>query len=126
MLSMGKKELYPIGTDILTKYIGRDSKGLLLLDNKTSFDNNGNIIAGNNATSSVYIPVNLSYKYTKGARRISLHYYDKNYNYLGNYSNTWEPMVQTLPTFPQDTVFIRCAFLIGPNANWNVDITRIE
>lgn len=112
-------EIYPVGTDILSMYIGVGGSGRLLLTNGTTFNNSGEVVSGNDATSEVYIPVSMDYTYEKGARRLTVYYYDNDKAYLGKSGkDTWLPEAKVLPAFPANTEFIRIRALGGGGDNW--------
>ena len=129
LIAMQKEEeLYPIGTDILEMYIGRDSSGKVLTTEGYGINSSGETyqISGR-STSETYIPVSQRYTYKKGAKRVMFHCYDKNKNYLGVLESpeTWLPSeVDIRNNFVAGTVWVRVTLLTGNNRV--VAVTRTE
>ena len=127
MLSQGQStDLYPIGTDVITKYIGRDENGLAYFVSGKMLNNSGEYVDGdNNAASPVYIPVDENYRFAKNAKRILIIcFYDSNYGFisrLGLYNNL---TAMDLQAFPVNTAYFRVGSHSTATSNWQLAITR--
>jgi len=129
MLMYKEPELYPIGTDIVLKYIGLRS-GSTTQKNFVSghaYNDNGEYIetTGNKAASPVYMEVDSSYRYSaKGGRIYHLCYYDKDKNFI-SYIVSNVTTERTLPGLPSGAKYARVDTLDNTN-NWILSITRIS
>lgn len=120
------EELYPVGTEILSMYIGDKDNGArrnFKTNHKIDTSNGEYIEASGYYASPVYIPVNHRYTYQKkNARLNTWAFYDKDKNFLRagpSYNNL---NVQTLAKFPKGVCYVRIqAFNY---ANQNLEITR--
>ena len=127
-------ELYPVGTDLVTKYIGRDDDGKGLFEHGTFNTGTGEIeteITGSGyGVSTVFMPVNPRYSYQKtriadgraAGRLYFCGFYDKNYNYI-SYIAYNSLAVVNLPAFPNEARYIRIATHEVSN-NWTIAIVR--
>ena len=128
-LMMGNADLYPIGTDVITKYVGRGSNGLAYLYGGYNIGettgNYGQTSDGSRAASPVYIKIKPTYRFRKGdeGRIYVLAYYDKDYNYI-SYIQSNNLNVVDLPAPPSNAEYMRYA-THKSNSNWDLTITRI-
>lgn len=123
----GGGELYPVGTDLVTKYIGRDlsnGNGLFILGD---FDTTGEIIEDSTAygISPVFIPINPNYTYYKtGGRFYRSCLYDADYNYIGRTIEQNNLNFREISPFPSNARYMRIITLSNTN-NWVIAIYRI-
>lgn len=115
LISGYSADLYPIGTDIITKYIGRDGDGHPPWGKWGTPDyNTGEINIAESAASSNfslsedYLPIDPAYTYLKGVSYLGfILYYDEHKSYLSYsraYSNrNW----QTITDIPQAARYVR-------------------
>ena len=118
--------MYPVGTDIITKYIGRSSNGRgLFVQNTTINKTTGEYTSGSQGASETYMEINPAYTYQKGSegRLYVFAMYDKDYNYLGYIKNegltTW-----TLEGILPNARYARMA-THSATSNWGITIKRI-
>ena len=122
------KELYPIGTDIITMYYGRNSDGTFVGESNVNIDTDGQWVSGNLYGNKTYIPIDPTYRYQKDNHRMYLvTFYDDDYRCVlsirgGKYNNL---DVQEIENIPSDARYMR--FVSHPTAdtNWSIKITRI-
>ena len=113
-----KAELYSIGTEIISKYIGRTengdgdfyvgrlnkSTGEVWLEGDEDYPSSGS----NYGLSRIYVPVDTKYTYTKWMGYLYAGLcYDADLNYLGYFETPVNINVYTLPPFPEGTKYIR-------------------
>jgi len=121
-------EIYPVGTKLIEKYIGRNEYGDAYFERQVSLNTAGEYVEGSSAGSPIFFPVNPNYVYQKSNRRIYLlTFYDSKKQMIGQirtnkYSNL---SVQTLDRFPERTAYIRFCTL-NNSSNFSLEITRIE
>lgn len=129
---MGQKteeeELYPVGTDIVLKYIGLRAGSTTEKDfvSGYGYNNQGEYIERSGyAASPVYMEVDSAYRYSaKGGRIYHLCYYDKDKSFISYIvSNTTAE--RTLPALPARARYARVDTLANMN-NWILSITRIS
>lgn len=125
--SESEDQLYSIGTDVITKYIGRNVSGVGLFNRGTYSTKTGEITisaSGGYGTSDIFIPVDPTYSYQKNAqgRIYFLGFYDEDYNFISSraYNNL---NIVDLPAFPENTKYIRIATHSNTN-NWKIAIIR--
>ena len=128
MLGSGEKELYPIGTNILAKYIGTLQDGRIDYElSRTAFNQiTGNLYthAGQSA-SETFIPINTKYKYRKtdpsGRSNFCYLFYDASYAFIEGYNTggTWADT--NLRTPPLNAKYMRVSSQFRTSA-----IIRIE
>ena len=97
---------YPIGTGILSKFIGNNGQYRNWIINYDLSGVTGDIVySSGSVTSPVYIPINENYTYTKGTSRAWVKCYDEDLKLLGsqNYNN----LDRVTLTFSEGTKFIR-------------------
>ena len=127
----GGSELYPVGTDLVTAYVGRnlsDGQGLFILGSYST--KTGEPVEEDQSfgISLEYIPVDPNYEYykTDQGRLYILLFYDENKNYISgiSYPNPASNLVWAkLPSFPINTRYIRIATHALVN-NWDIAILR--
>ena len=125
---MGQKsnELYPVGTDIVTKYIGRNAYGSFIGEQNVDINSRGEFVSGTFYGSPVYLPINPSYRYEKNGYRIyHLTFYDRDYGFISqtNYNTTAQMEITNIPS---NAAYIRFVTHKTANVNWRIAITRIE
>ena len=123
-------ELYPVGTDIVSTYLGRNiSNGNGLFKYGTSSKTTGIFtqtdINTDNGICLTYIPINPNYTYykTEEGRIYNLCYYDENYDFISgvDYNNlSWTQIVN----IPINARYIRFATHNSTN-NWDIKIMRM-
>ena len=125
----GGGELYPVGTDLVTKYIGRNlsnGQGLFVLGNFS--DTTGEIIEGSEAygISTVYIPINPDYTYYKTGigRFYKACLYDADYNFIGMSKEQNNLKFSEISPFPSNARYMRIK-TNALNNNWEIAIYRI-
>lgn len=127
MAMQNNSELYPIGTDVITKYIGRDSAGYAYFVSGKQLNSNGEYVdgSGNNAAASpVFIPVKDSYGFHKSAHRLyTLAQYDINYSFLGSAAYGTLEERDIAPLLP-GTAYIRLASHKDARSNWLITLVR--
>lgn len=130
-LNTDKPELYPVGTDLVSKFLGRNwSNGDGLFVHGTSVPETGEMTQTDNTEDAglcmVYIPIDSSYTYVKSAagRITAGYYYDENKNFISrfNYDNlNWV----TFTNIPSNAKYMR--FSTHPlTDNWDIAIYRIS
>ena len=125
----GGSELYPVGTDLVTAYVGRnlsDGQGLFIPGSYST--KTGEPEEGDFGISLEYIPVDPNYEYykTDQGRLYILLFYDENKNYISGISYPSPAMSLVwakLPSFPINTRYIRIATHVLVN-NWDIAIYR--
>ena len=114
LISGYSADLYPVGTDIITRYIGRNGEAHPLWQYGKYNRTTGEIVldeepeGGNWSTSLTYIPINPTYTYLKGVSYLGfLLFYDADYHYITyevKYSNrNW----QVIENIPDNARYIR-------------------
>lgn len=113
-------EIYPVGTELIAKYVGRkdggegdfyigrlnEQTGEMWLEDDPDYPSSGPVYA----LSLVYIPADASYTYTKGLGYLyRVLCYDKNKEYLGYVACDINRKWEEVPTLPQGTRYIRIA-----------------
>ena len=127
LIGQKSNELYPIGTDIVTKYIGRNVYGEFIGEKNVDINSQGEFVSGTFYGSSVYLPINPSYRYVKSGFRINhLTFYDKDYRFISrNSSNQYNNTTQMeIINIPSNAAYIRFVTHGTANANWKIAITR--
>ena len=121
-------ELYPVGTDLVTKYIGRNLSngyGLFVLGNFS--ETTGEIIEGSEAygISTVYIPINPDYTYykTRTGRFYKACLYDADYNFIGMSREQNNLSFKEISPFPSNARYMRIR-THSLNNNWDIAILR--
>ena len=127
---MGRKsnELYPIGTDIVTKYIGRNAYGSFIGEQKVGINSQGEFVSGNYYGSPVYLPINPSYRYEKNKYRIyEIAFYDEDCGFISlALSNKYNNLTQMeITDIPSNAAYIRFVTHGTAYVNWRIAITRI-
>jgi len=123
-----EEELYPVGTAILSKYIGdKDSGARRNFESGYGINTStGEYYATGSETyaSDVYVPVSPKYTYQKnGYRLITWCFYDKDKQYISRAPTYNNLNVQTLAKFPANVCYVR---IQAHNfANQAIEITRI-
>lgn len=129
LLMYKEPELYPVGTHILSMYIGDKDGG-----ERRNFESGYGINtstgeyyatgSGNTYASDVYVPVSPKYTYQKSDWRLTTWcFYDKDKQYISRapiYNNL---NVQTLAKFPDNVCYVRIQAYNF--ANQAIEITRI-
>lgn len=124
----GPSELYPVGTDIVSAYFGRNwsnGQGLFVHGTYTSTGEMAQTdVDTDYGLCMVYLPIDPSYTYVKSSagRIYDMFYYDENYNFIYRTSSNnlkWT----TLNPAPQNAKYLRFATLNLTN-NWGVAIYR--
>lgn len=129
LLASGKKELYPIGTNILAKYIGtlQDGYSIAYELSRTAFNpTTGDLVShAGQAASETFIPINPKYKYRKtdpnGRSNFRYLFYDASYAFIEGYDTggTWADSDLHAP--PSNAKYMRVSAQIRTSA-----IIRIE
>jgi len=122
-------ELYPIGTDIIEKYVGRDSVGCALISAMhTISETTGEYEETHltHAATEVFMRVHPDYRYQKSAdgRLYRIAYYDINYNYIGSSPSYNNLKVTDLQAPPPNAAYARYV-THSARSNWNLKIIRI-
>ena len=124
----GSSDLYPIGTDLVGAYLGRNwtnGQGFFV---HGTFTSTGEMtqtdVDADFGLCMVYLPIDPSYTYVKsdGGRINGGFYYDENYNFIKSFQSNnlaWT----TLDPAPQNAKYLRFATLYLTN-NWDVAIYR--
>lgn len=119
----------PIGTDLVTKYIGRNLSngyGLFVLGDFS--EKTGEIIEGSeeHAISPVYIPINPDYTYYKTdiGRFYKACLYDADYNFIGMSREQNNLSFREISPFPSNARYMRIR-THPKNNNWNIAIYRM-
>ena len=125
----GGNELYPVGTDLVTKYIGRNlSSGFGLFVPGNFNTKTGEIIEGSTewGISPVYIPINPDYTYykTSAGRFYRACLYDADYNFIGLSREQNNLNFKEISPFPSNARYMRIRTL-NNNSNWDIAIYRI-
>ena len=113
-------ELYSVGTELISRYIGRDvygdgnvyvgrlnqNTGEMWIEGEEGYPDTGEKFG----VSLIYIPVDTRYSYTKWMGYLYCVFcYDSNLNYLGYSMTPTNREVYVLPEFPEGTKYIRIA-----------------
>lgn len=127
MQTQAEPELYPIGTAVLSMFIGDKDGG-----SRRNFNYNYGIDTSTGEyvessgkyASDVFVPVSSNYTYQKNGNRMNTYaLYDKDKTFIGMgtpYNNT---NTQTLNNFPNGVCYIRIQAYNF--ANQNLQLTRI-
>lgn len=125
----GGDELYPVGTDLVTAYVGRNlsnGQGLFVLGDFS--ETTGEIIEGSKerGISPVYIPINPDYTYYKnGAGRFyRACLYDADYNFIGLSREQNNLNFREISPFKSNARYMRIRTHPVDN-NWGIAIYRI-
>ena len=115
-------DLYPIGTDIVKKYV-YDAGYSFTYDTYLSATT-GEVISGSYATEEIYIPIDPTYTYEKNGYRLSRAcWYDSDKTYISDTAQN-NTSVQVITNIPQNARFLRFATVKGISAT-QYAITRI-
>ena len=128
----GSSELYPVSTDIVSMYLGRNWA-----------NGNGNFVRGtvntktgeftqtdvstDNGLCMVYIPIDPSYTYVKNdaGRIYAPCVYDENYNFIKQLTQNLNNLSWSIfQQFPENARYFRFATHANTN-NWDICIFRI-
>lgn len=128
MLMEPTPELYPIGTDIITEYIGRDLSGNGLFVANTIINSKTGeyrTTAGDYAASDIYMPIKPWYRFQKSSdgRLYVFAYYDANKNYISSIAYS-DLQVHDLPAPPSNAAYARIT-THRYQSNWGIKIIRI-
>lgn len=124
-------ELYPVGTDIITKYIGRNDNGSFIGEKNVDINSQGEFVRVVSVScygSPVYLPISPNYRYEKnGYRMYNLTFYDKDYGFISqNNSNQYNNTTQMeITNIPSNAAYIRFVTHGTASNNWRIAITRI-
>ena len=113
------KELYPVGTDVVSAYLGRTwNNGLALLLHGTYTSTGDFTESGDGSGWSfcpVYIPISPEYTYYKNDNRIQAGFwYDENKNFISAFAQN-NTSYMLLPTPPDNAKYFRFA----SNTGWS-------
>lgn len=125
-------ELYPVGTDIIGMYVGRDPQtGYGLFETGYTLDTDGEYVSGNTAKpiNSAYIPIDPTYTYYKNAKRMYvICFYDSSKQLLLRVSagiNTYNNLQEKeITDIPQNAAYLRICAYATSGSNWQLAITR--
>lgn len=117
---------YKVGTDLVTKYIGRQNDGKGNFTASKDLNKKGEYVTGGYGGNPAYLPVKPAYRYlkSKAGRLYSGKWYDEDLNLIsefsaGNLSDT------ALGTPPENAAYMRFCTLNNTN-NWKIRIIRTE
>lgn len=119
------EELYPVGTEILSTYLGTRSDGKIAMTNQHRINKDTGEYEAYTYQSArdVYIPIKSSYTYRKGSRGIPwVSFYDNSKKYLSYTTATAESGAMNIP-IPRSAKFMRITGTTNSNL-WNYSITR--
>lgn len=127
---MGRKsnELYPVGTDIVTKYIGRNAYGFFVGEHDVTINAQGDFVSGTLYGSPAYLPISPSYRYEKNKYRIfKLTFYDEDCGFISQVNtNKYNNVTQMeITDIPSNAAYIRFVTHNTADTNWRIAITRI-
>jgi len=128
LIGQKSNELYPVGTDIVTKYIGRNANGSFIGEKNVGLNAQGEFVSGDNYGSPVYLPISPSYRYEKSGNRLYyLTFYDNDYGFISqNRSNYYNNLTETeITDIPSNAAYIRFVTHGSAFNNWRIAITRI-
>lgn len=128
LIGQKSNELYPVGTDIVTKYIGRNAYGSFIGENNVSINSQGEFVSGAYYGSPVYLPINPSYRYKKNQYRIyEIAFYDEDFKFISpTWSNKYNNLTQMeITDIPSNAAYIRFVTHNTADTNWRIAITRI-
>lgn len=127
-LNTDKPELYPVGTDLVSKYLGRNwSNGTGLFVHGTTKSSTGVMTQTDNESDvglcMVYIPIDPSYTYVKSDQGgiYEGFYYDENKNFISRFAYNSLSWITLNP--PQNAKYLRFATHYLTN-NWDIAIYR--
>ena len=126
MQTQAEPELYPIGTAVLSMYIGDKDNGVRRnFAYGYAINSSGEYVESSGTyASDVYVPVSSNYTYQKNGNRMNTYaLYDKDKTFMGmgtSYNNT---STQTLNNFPEGVRYIRIQSFNF--ANQALQLTRI-
>ena len=127
------EELYPVGTDIILKYIGLkagSNKYANFVYNKVLDTSGAYVDSTNTAASEAYMEVDPKFRYRKtvrggessGGRIYRLAYYDKNYQFISSVIHNTLYDVD-LAALPNNARYARVSTANTEN-NWDLAIVR--
>ena len=126
MMETAAPELYPVGTKILSTYIGYSTSPKIAVTNRHQINPTTGVYESYsyNSASEIYVPIDPSYTYRKASRSIPwVSYYDENKNYLSRTTSTNSSGAADIANIPAKARYLRIT--LGTNDNmWNVEITR--
>ena len=121
-----KKELYPIGTDVITKYYGRDSNGFFIGEKNVAINSDGEWATGDYYGNSTFIPINPKYRYQKSSNRMyRVTFYNAKYEPVSIPTDYNNLTVMEIGNIPSDARYMRFVSHNTANANWRLTLTRI-
>ena len=114
--------LYPIGTDVVTKYIRSVSGGF----ERGSINEDGEFVSGGGSyASQIYVPILPGYRFRKdGYRIVRMAWYDRNKEFISSFTRN-NLSVQDLPAPPSNARFFRLGTYNDVNRK-KITITRIS
>ena len=125
----GGDELYPVGTDLVTAYLGRNTDGMGKFTLGTLNTSTGEMTPNDDNPSNglcmAYLPIDPSYSYAKYSGRVyHTFFYDENKSYISGSdfianNLNW----QTIKPIPQNAKYMRFA-THAANSNWWICIIR--
>lgn len=117
-----EQELYPIGTDIVKKYVY--DEGYSFIYDTTLSSTTGEVISGSYATEEIYIPIDPTYTYEKNGYRLSRAcWYDSNKTYI-TYTAQNNTNTEVIANIPPEARFLRFVTVQGVSTR-QYKITRI-
>lgn len=119
-----EEELYPVGTDVLSKYIGISGRFINFDEGYLISPQTGELVAQSGYyASAIFIPINPKYTYRKSGNRINMiAFYKQDKTFISGkaINNT---NVETITGIPAGAKWIR----VGVNSsNRAITITRTE
>ena len=132
MMQQQETELYPVGTDVIGMYVGRDSStGYGLFESGYDLNSSGEYVSGSFAkpANDAYIPIDPEYTYTKnGCRLYIIAFYDFQKQFISRitpspqlYNNL---TVKDITDIPQNAKYLRFTAYSTAGSNWKLAITR--
>ena len=117
---------YKIGTDLVTKYIGRQNDGKGNFTASKDFNGKGEYVSGGYGGSPVYLPVKPEYRYlkSKDGRLYSGKWYDEDLNLISGFAinNLSDTAIEAPPV---NATYLRICTHNATN-NWGIRIIRTE
>ena len=115
---------YKIGTDLVTKYIGRQNNGNGNFVASKDFNNKGEYVSGGLGSNPTYLPVKPEYRYlkSKDGRLYSGKWYDEDLNLISGFvvNNLTDTAIEEPPA---NAAYMRFCTHNVTN-NWKIKITR--
>lgn len=125
MAMRGKSELYPVGTDVVGLYYGRDETGYFIGEYYVTINEQGEFISGTYYGNSAFIEIEPSYRFVKsGYYMYRITFYDSDHRFIKQVP-FYDSQEQEITDIPQGARYMRFVANGSRPSNWKITVTRI-